>query len=252
MYYYLIIRNPKHWAKFLYSLLVFFSLFSLSMIQSRASFVAAALIAILLILWTIIDYLKSRSLKVLPNLFYIIPMILALGLNQILTSDKGADTVSRAATISISQADGSIGRFDIIKDVVTHFSSNPIFGVGMNNWKLSSIHYDREDIDGYIVPYPLHSDFIQLGAELGIIGFMLYLGVFLIGAYFAFILLFKSGLKSEDKWFIFLLISALEVYFIDANLNFPIARPQVLAPWALTMALLSYYYNREKNRMQVN
>ena len=57
---YLIIRNPKHWAKFLYSLLVFFSLFSLSMIQSRASFVAAALIAILLILWTIIDYLKSR------------------------------------------------------------------------------------------------------------------------------------------------------------------------------------------------
>ena len=44
----------------------------------------------------------------------------------------------------------------------------------------------------------------------------------------------------------FLLISALGVYFIDANLNFPIARPQVLAPWALTMALLSYYYNREK------
>ena len=78
---------------------------------------------------------------------------------------------------------------------------------------------------------------------------MLYLGVFLIGAYFAFILLFKSSLKSEDKWFIFLLISALGVYFIDANLNFPIARPQVLAPWALTMALLSYYYNRvKKNR----
>ena len=174
-------------------------------------------------------------------------MILALGLNQILTSDKGADAVSRAATISISQADGSIGkRLRYYEDVVTHFSSNPIFGVGIGNWKLSSIHYDREDIDGYIVPYHAHSDFIQLGAELGIIGFMLYLGVFLIGAYFALILLFKSSLKSEDKWFIFLLISALGVYFIDANLNFPIARPQVLAPWALTMALLSYYYNREK------
>ena len=245
---YLIIRNPKHWVKFLYSILVFFSLFSLSMIQSRASFVAAALIAILLILWTTILYLKSKSLKVfLPNLFYIIPLILALGLNQILTSDKGADAVSRAATISISQADGSIGkRLRYYEDVVTHFSSNPIFGVGIGNWKLSSIHYDRADIDGYIVPYHAHSDFIQLGAELGIIGFMLYLGVFLIGAYFALILLFKSSLKSEDKWFIFLLISALGVYFIDANLNFPIARPQVLAPWALTMALLSYYYNREK------
>ena len=245
---YLIIRNPKHWVKFLYSILVFFSLFSLSMIQSRASFVAAALIATLLILWTTILYLKSKSLKVfLPNLFYIIPLILALGLNQILTSDKGADAVSRAATISVSQADGSISkRLRYYEDVVTHFSSNPIFGVGIGNWKLSSIHYDREDIDGYIVPYHAHSDFIQLGAELGIIGFLLYLGVFLIGAYFALILLFKSSLKSEDKWFIFLLISALGVYFIDANLNFPIARPQVLAPWGLTMALLSYYYNREK------
>ena len=181
-------------------------------------------------------------------------MILALGLNQILTSDKGADAVSRAATISISQADGSIGkRLRYYEDVVTHFSSNPIFGVGIGNWKLSSIHYDREDIDGYIVPYHAHSDFIQLGAELGIIGFLLYLGVFLIGVYFALVLLFKSSLKSEDKWFIFLLISALGVYFIDANLNFPIARPQVLAPWAMTMALLSYYYkSKKKNRIERN
>ena len=45
----------------------------------------------------------------------------------------------------------------------------------------------------------------------------------------------------------FFLISALGVYSIDANLNFPIARPQVLAPWAMTMALLSYYYNKEKS-----
>jgi tetratricopeptide (TPR) repeat protein len=40
------------------------------------------------------------------------------------------------------------------------------------------------------------------------------------------------------------LITALGVYFVDANLNFPIARPQVLAPWALTMALIAYYYRQ--------
>ena len=61
------------------------------------------------------------------------------------------------------------------EDVVTHF--HPILFLGWDsNWKLSSIHYDREDIDGYIVPYHAHSDFIQLGAELGIMGFMLHLG----------------------------------------------------------------------------
>ena len=111
------------------------------MIQSRASFVAAALIAILLIFWTTLLYLKSKRLKdLLPNLFFIIPLILALGLNQILTSDKGADAVSRAATISISQADGSISkRLRYYEDVVTHFSSNPIFGVDVIETILDSL-----------------------------------------------------------------------------------------------------------------
>ena len=38
-----------------------------------------------------------------------------------------------------------------------------------------------------------------------------------------------------------MLLMALGVYFIDANLNFPIARPQVLAPWAMIMALISFF-----------
>ena len=125
--------------------------------------------------------------------------------------------------------------------------SNPFIGVGIGNWKLSSIFYDREDIDGYIVPYHAHSDFIQLGAELGIIGFLLYLGIFLIAGFFVFIIVFKSDLNNDKKEFVFLLLISLAVYFIDANLNFPIARPQVLAPWALSMALISYYYLDSKN-----
>lgn len=243
---YLIIRSQKLWVKMSYAFLILLSLFSLSMIQSRASFVAAVLIGVLLLFWTSFNYFKTRSIRDLsPNLFYLLPLILALALNQALISSKGADVLSRAATISISQADGSISkRLRYYQDVVTHFSSNPIIGVGIGNWKLSSIYYDREDVDGYIVPYHAHSDFIQLGAELGIIGFLLYLGVFLLAAYFAFVILFKSDLGADNKWFVFLLITALGVYFIDANLNFPIARPQVLAPWALTMTLITYYYHK--------
>ena len=170
-------------------------------------------------------------------------------MNQISVSEKGADVISRAATISISQADGSVGkRIRYYQDVFNHFISNPIVGVGIGNWKISSIHYDRQDIDGYIVPYHAHSDFIQLGAELGIIGFILYLGIFVLAFYYSLIILFKSSLDNDNKWFIFFLTSSLGVYFIDANLNFPIARPQVLAPWALTISLLAYYYGKVINK----
>ena len=245
--FYLIIRSDKLFNKVAYVFLIFLSLFSLSMIQSRASFVAAILIGLVIITWTIIKYLKTKNIKeFIPNLFYLIPLVLALIFNKVSISDKGADAISRAATISISQADGSISkRLRYYEDVLTHFTSNPIIGVGIGNWKLSSIFYDREDIDGYIVPYHAHSDFIQLGAELGIIGFLLYLAIFLTAIYFGAIILFKSDLSDDSKWFVTLLLTSLGVYLIDANLNFPIARPQVLAPWALTMSLLTYYYYKD-------
>ena len=245
---YLILRTQKLGIKIAYALLILLSLFCLTMIQSRASFVAAVLIGALLLAWTFFHYFKSRDWKVfIPNTFYWAPLLLALLLNQALIAEKGADALSRAATISVSANDGSVNkRLRYYEDVLTHFSNHPILGVGIGNWKLSSIHYDREDITGYIVPYHAHSDFIQLGAELGILGFLLYLGVFLLGAYYAFIVLFRSDLDRDNQWFVFLLITAMGVYFIDANLNFPIARPQVLAPWALTMALLAHYYHKAR------
>jgi O-antigen ligase len=248
---YLVLRTYKLWIKVIYSLLIFLSLFCLSMIQSRASFVAALLIGLLIFIWTGLQYFKSRSFKeFIPNIFYLTPLVLALLFNQILISDKGADALSRAATISLSTDDGSVNqRLRYYEDVITHFSKNPILGVGIGNWKLASIKYDKDDIDGYIVPYHAHSDFIQLGAELGILGFFLYLLVFFFGAYFGLIILFKSDLDPDKKWFILLILAALGVYFVDANLNFPIARPQVLAPWALTMSLIICYYHQASKKI---
>ena len=243
---YLINRAPKLWVKMGYAFLILLSLFSLTMIQSRASFVASGLIAVLLLFWTGLRYYQSRYIKEFSlNLFYLLPLFLALVLNQTFVAEKGANAIARAATIKINTEEGSINqRLRYYEDVLTHITKNPVMGVGIGNWKLKSIDYDKEDINGYVVPYHAHSDFIQLGAELGFVGFLLYLGVFLFAAYFAFVILFKSDLEVDNKYFVFLLITAIGVYFIDANLNFPIARPQVLAPWALTMALLTYYYNQ--------
>jgi O-antigen ligase len=241
---YLVLNNKKLIFKLFNTTLIFLSLFSLSMIQSRASFIAAALIAVAVLFWTLLQFKKERNIQSLtPNLFYLLPLILALTVNQIFISDKGADALSRASTISLSTNDGSVNqRLRYYADVAAHIASNPILGVGLGNWKLVSIDYDKENIKGYVVPYHAHSDFIQLGAELGVIGFLLYLGAFICAIYFAFIILFRSELEQDNKLFVFLLLTSLGVYLVDANLNFPIARPQVLAPWALTMSLICYYY----------
>jgi len=241
---FLIYRNQKILYKWLLSGIIFLAVLCLSMIQSRASYLGVGLILLSFLSLCIVLFLSNKNKKYLFQFGYLfLPFLLALGLNQVLLSDKGADAFARAATISISTNDGSVNqRLRYYEDVVTHLSLNPIIGVGLGNWKLKSIDYDSKDILGYVVPYHAHSDFIQLGAELGIVGFLLYLGIFVLAVFFVYRLIRYSDLSIEEKVFLFLLLTSLGVYSIDANLNFPIARPQVLVVWTLIMALINYYY----------
>ena len=130
------------------------------MIQSRASFVAIGIILIGYIIMYLLLYLKHRKRSFIFKIgFFVIPLSVAILINQSYFSRIGADAVSRAATISLSTKDGSVNqRLRYYEDVLTHMSSNPIFGAGLGNWKLKSIDYDAKDIVGYIVLI-IYSDF---------------------------------------------------------------------------------------------
>ena len=246
---YLIYLTKKKWIKFIVSLIITSGLICLSMIQSRASFIAIFGLAIAFVILNVMIYLKhDRKINQLFKIgFLIIPLIVAILINKIFISDKGADFISRASTISLSTKDGSVNqRLRYYSDVLEHVISNPLFGVGLGNWKLKSIEYDKNEIIGYVVPYHAHSDFIQLGAELGIIGFLLYLGIFILAIYYVILLIKEQEINTNKKILLFLLLSALGIYSVDANLNFPIARPQVLVIWTLIMGIITSQYQKFK------
>ena len=249
---FLIYKNQKIIYKLILGGIILLSILCISMIQSRAAFLAVGLILVLFLGLCVVLFIKDKNKKHLFQYLYLfLPFLLAIGINQTFLSDKGADALARASTISAGTNDGSVNqRLRYYEDVLTHLSSNPIFGVGLGNWKLKSIDYDSKDIVGYVVPYHAHSDFIQLGAELGIVGFLLYLGVFVWAVFFVYRLIRYSTLSAEEKVFLFLLLTALGVYSIDANLNFPIARPQVLVVWTLIMSLINYYYIKQQQSIK--
>ena len=243
--FYFLYSAKKEQYKFFGSVLFTLSLISLSMIQSRASLLATFFAILAFIIINIFMFFKVEKHKKYWVLiaYTIVPVIFTLFVNQVYLADKGADVVSRAATIVEVTTDDSItARIRYYSDVLEHLSSNPVFGVGLGNWKLKSIDYDKYDINGYVVPYHAHSDFIQLGAELGWIGFFSYLGIFIITIFFVFKLIFKSTNSIDNKVFFFLLLTGLGVYSIDSSLNFPIARPHVLVIWTLILALVNEYY----------
>ena len=241
---YLMLRSQARWLQLAQGLLVTLSLVCLSIIQSRAAFVASGATLVLFtgLCFYFYQTIKNKKWLWAPS-FYVLPLLVSLVLNSFYFSDKGADALDRVSTISVSTNDGSVNqRLRYYEDVLTHITAHPFLGTGLGNWKIKSIDYDKNDIRGYVVPYHAHSDFIQLGAELGIIGFLLYIGVFVFALIFV-VRVFRSQKASTDqKLFVGLLLTALAVYTVDANLNFPIARPQVLAPWALVMALITYYH----------
>ena len=228
-------------------ILLTLSVFSITIIASRASFIALLLVSLSYIGLFCYEFFIQKRKSLQKVVFIIAPIFLGLLLNQfIFSSTSGsANVVSRAASIKVDGSDNSINqRLRYYEDVIKHIQHHPFIGVGIGNWKIKSIDYDKKDIKGYVVPYHAHSDFIQLGAELGILGFLLYLGVFFSAVFMGYKIIVHKSIDFKEKAFIFMMLAALGVYFIDANLNFPIARPQVLYTLTLILSIIGVNYKR--------
>ena len=120
--------------------------------------------------------------------------------------------------------------------------NNPLIGVGLGNWKIVSIERDKENIISYIVPYTMHNDFLEVAAELGIIGLLIFLSIFYFGLRNSWEIYSRN---KQDPTFLILPFSLL-IYIIDSNLNFPFTRMSQLFYLALFLAL-SVYLNNKSN-----
>ena len=88
-----------------------------------------------------------------------------------------------------------------------------------------------------MVRYHLHNDFIENFADLGVIGGVLYLGVFL----FAFLFTLKIWRNKAYSKFHFaatIALMAISCYFVDAALNFPVERTVMQVMFAISAAFL--------------
>ena len=250
--YFLLTRVNKKIYKLLLTVVSFSTFFGLLMIQSRASFLATGFGVISFIgglLFLEINKKEKLKFKLQPLILMVVSLTAAITINQTVLKDKGADALSRAATIGQITTDDSItARLRYYSDVLDQMISSPIFGVGLGNWKLKSIDYDKYDIKGYVVPYHAHSDFIQLGAELGAIGFFSYLSIFILLIITGFKIFLNRNEPVEKRLFIFLMIVSLGIYSVDSSLNFPIARPQVLIVWTFLLAIIGLNSSKKQQK----
>jgi len=199
-------------------------LYTILLLSARASYISIfGIIFFIILVFSIRDFKQQKFLLLRQKA----PLILLLFFSVITAStlilgkDNNASITERITTINTEDTSTN-QRLRYYGHALTHFKNNPLIGVGLGNWKIKSIEYDRLNMQSYIVPYHVHNDFLQIATETGIIGFLLYLSIFIyIG-----INCFKNAidLKNPYSWEYLTIGLSLMVYFIDANLNFPHAR----------------------------
>jgi len=223
---------------------LFLGIFAVFIMNTRSTYVALLLILLFFVISTIFFLYKNRKKAILQILLFIVPVALAFfSANMVLDNavkmqeNQGGygSVTKRIGDITVASEEGS--RIHLWGAALDYFKKHPIFGDGYGNWKLASIPYEKERTNDLFVPYHSHNDFIENGADLGVVGFVCYALLFILLGILT-IRIWQN--KNAKQYHLIATISAMALacYFIDAFFNFPTERTIMQSILAIVFALV--------------
>ncbi|KFF13693.1 O-antigen ligase family protein [Flavobacterium hydatis] len=222
---------------------LFFTLFlvttTIFLTAARASLLNLFLIFVVYILF----YLKSHSFNkssLIKSSILIIPVLIALfASNRSLEKAKDNDrykSVTNRIT-QINTGDASVkARFTYWENAIKIAQENPLLGVGLGNYRIESIPYEKFQENDFSVSLDPHNDFLEILAETGILNGLLYFSFFIFILFVNIKRLIKST-DSNTKTVAVLTLMLLIVYGSDAFFNFPMYKPTMQLFFSLLLAL---------------
>ena len=234
-----VIMSAKWLGKITGIITLCMGVFGLFLMNTRSTYVGFALITFLFftgLIW------KHRAALKPALLFVLLPAVLAIfAANMRLKlavagqeSSGGYGTVTkRIGDITIASEQNS--RIHLWGTAADYAIQHPVLGAGYGNWKLASIPYEREVANELFVPYHAHNDFIEMFADLGIIGGLCFAGMFLLLLYYTVHFLNQ---KRGDELMVIIAFLAVTCYGVDALLNFPAERTAMQTMLSLAAALV--------------
>ena len=227
--FYLSLNSKINFRFLLINFLLFFSLSTIFLLKSRASYLSLFAISLLFVFSAIFN--SKKSLIYIPILF-----LSFVTVNLFNSSINTSSITSEITSIKFTN-ESSNSRFQLWSNAFESSVNNNFIGVGLGNWKIESLPYWNKNGSDYIVPYHAHNDFMEILAEVGPHAALFYLFLFLISFYY----LFASILKTKSQIAI-VIASSLIVYFVDASLNFPLERAVMQFFFVFLIFLISTRY----------
>ncbi len=183
------------------------------------------------------SFKKSTIIKIL---YIIIPVVISfIFSNSIFEKSKDKERYTslenRIEKISTNDA-SSQARLTYWNNALKISLKNPVTGIGLGNYRIESIPYERTTSDDSIVSLHTHNDFLEIMAETGILNSLIYFSLFI----FVLIINLRNILKSTNKKIrntVILTLMVLIVYGVDSFFNFPMYRPTMQTFFSLLLAL---------------
>jgi len=226
-------------------IVLFLGMMALFILNTRSTYVGLGVLFLLFsVAITILN--KHQGVKVIGTKlsYFILPMVFAFfAANGMLTNavdvqgfQGGYGSITkRVGDINVASEQNS--RIKLWKAAIDYSTKHPFLGAGYGNWKLASIPYEKEYTNDLFVPYHCHNDYIEMFADLGVIGGLSFAALFvLLGI--TTIQFWQQSKDDQHKFIIAIALMAIACYFVDAFFNFPAERTSMQTMFALSAALL--------------
>jgi O-antigen ligase/tetratricopeptide (TPR) repeat protein len=214
-------------------------------LSSRSFFVGLLIITIVVITFSVVNYFRKKDLRHLYFLSaYLSSLLIAFTIFTFVQNVFYPESNSRfnqgvvAQIATIASEDNAIGlRADAWRWSIQMIKENPLMGVGSGNWKIAVLEYENQKNPGFIYMYKAHNDFLENAAEIGILGGLLFLMIFLVAGW-NFLSYYKKAADDPDDIYklLFIAASGFAFYGVDAMFNFPADRPEILLLFSLFAA----------------
>jgi len=241
-----IIVRSKILVRVLCSFVLLLGTIALFLLSTRSTFVGLAIIIILFAATTFYFRDKKDIKESLGRmLFFVLPVVVAFFISNLIianATDTAEESIMNGAVTARIQSiklenNASSGRLHLWEGAIDYATKHPFVGAGYGNWKLASIPYEKEFTNDLFVPYHSHNDFLEMFADLGIVGGLCFGMMFLLFPIYAFTIWRNKDAKAFHLPAT-ISFMAVTCYAVDAFLNFPAERTAMQTMLAISAALV--------------
>ena len=230
---YVLYRAAKPW-KYISGIAISIIIVSLLLSQTRSAWLAAIAIIIVSLLLVLIFSPANRKKWMIATVAGAAGIAL-LGFLLIASDSEGelkasitqrTQTLLQQSTDSSHIAENVNERVRIWKKTIQLVKDYPLRGTGPGNWKLAIPFYGTEGLawaSGKYSPDRPHNVYLQVAAETGIPGAVLYFGMWLLIAVAGIKVIIKPG-SEQQRILVALMLAGLAAVACDGMFSFPTER----------------------------